>query len=80
MVAPLLLARPAWFNGDGVEAWQDVWGVWNGMKARDGEILRRAAAMLRHFGHRGFLRSRGWVPHAPAAVQPESTKLCLRRL
>ena len=37
----------AFFNGAGYEAWENVWGVWNGIVPRDGEAIRRMAAMLR---------------------------------
>ena len=55
----------AYFNGDGVETWQSIWGVWNGLTARDGEALRRMSAVLRFFGREGYLQSDGWRPHAP---------------
>jgi formylglycine-generating enzyme required for sulfatase activity len=37
------------------------------MTSHDAEALRRLAPILRFFGRRdrGFLQSRGWVPHAP---------------
>lgn len=53
----------AWFNGDGYESWENVWGVWNGITPHDGEAIRRVATMLRHFGKEGFLTSPAWVPH-----------------
>jgi formylglycine-generating enzyme required for sulfatase activity len=37
----------AFFNGDGYESWENVWGIWNGMTPRDGEALRRIAAIYR---------------------------------
>ena len=40
-------------------------GIWNGVTPRDAAALRRVGAILRHFGSRRFLRSSGWVPHAP---------------
>ena len=61
------MTQLAYFNGVGVDTWQNVWGVWQGMTSHDGEALRRLAPILRFFGRRdrGFLQSRGWVPHAP---------------
>ena len=37
----------AFFNGAGFESWENVWGVWNGITERDGELLRRVATILR---------------------------------
>ena len=37
----------AFFNGDGYESWENVWGIWNGVTPRDAEALRRIAAVYR---------------------------------
>lgn len=58
----------ALFNGDGFESWENVWGTWNGITARDGEQIRRVGSILRFLGGRGYLQSQGWVPHSPTAV------------
>ena len=42
--------QAAWFNGVGYESWENVWGTWNGITPRDGEAIRRVAAMLRYLG------------------------------
>ena len=31
----------AWFNGVGFVAWENVWGIWNGLTPRDGAALHR---------------------------------------
>ena len=61
------MTQLAYFNGVGVDTWQNVWGVFNSMTPHDAEALRRLAPILTYFGRRdrGFLQSRGWVPHAP---------------
>jgi len=59
----------AWFNGDGYESWENVWGTWNGIVPRDGEAIRRVATMLRHFGEQGFLQSPLWEPHTLDVLQ-----------
>lgn len=56
--------QAAWFNGDGYESWENVWGTWNGIVPRDGEAIRRVGAMLRFFGgHARVLHSELWQPH-----------------
>jgi formylglycine-generating enzyme required for sulfatase activity len=35
------------FNGVGYNAWENVWGLWNGLVPRDAEALRRIAAIER---------------------------------
>jgi formylglycine-generating enzyme required for sulfatase activity len=53
----------AFFNGEGWESWENVWGIWNGITPRDGEATRRMATMER--GIAPFLVSSGWEPLFP---------------
>jgi iron(II)-dependent oxidoreductase len=53
----------AFFNGVGMETWENIWGIWNGMTQRDSETVRRIAKIERHFS--GDLISPGWQPHTP---------------
>ncbi len=53
----------AFFNGTGFESWENVWGIWNGLSARDGEALRRIATIERAMA--GYLTSAQWEPLAP---------------
>lgn len=55
--------QAALFNGVGVETWENIFGVWNGMEERDSEALRRISAIERAFA--GLLISAGWEPHTP---------------
>jgi len=55
--------QSAWFNGDGYESWENVWGIWNGITPYDGEAIRRVGTMLRYFGKAGFLQSPHWEPY-----------------
>jgi len=57
--------QSAWFNGDGYESWENVWGTWNGITPYDGEAIRRVGTMLRFLGAAGFLHSPDWEPHTP---------------
>lgn len=58
--------QAAWFNGVGYEAWENVWGSWNGIVPRDAEAIRRVATLLRFFGGPGgLLQSAEWEPHSP---------------
>merc|ERR1719424_1583507 len=61
--------QAAWFNGDGYESWENVWGTWNGIVERSAEAIRRVAMMLRFFGHRGFFISKDWIPFTSEATQ-----------
>jgi formylglycine-generating enzyme required for sulfatase activity len=53
----------AFFNGVGMETWENIWGIWNGLTPRDAETIRRIAAIERRFAR--DLVSEGWEPHAP---------------
>lgn len=55
------------FNGVGYTAWENVWGIWNGFSARDGEALRRIATISRKFHLQ--LTSANWQPYAMALQQ-----------
>ena len=59
-------------------AWEDVWGAWNGLTPRDGEALRRAAAVLHFWGAAAaaVLPRCGRVELAAAAVRcaPEPSR------
>ena len=41
------LIQMAWFNGDAYVSWENVWGAFNQVTERDGELLRRFSAMAR---------------------------------
>ncbi|HEX3996222.1 MAG TPA: SUMF1/EgtB/PvdO family nonheme iron enzyme, partial [Acetobacteraceae bacterium] len=53
----------AFFNGEGWESWENVWGIWNGITPRDGEATRRMATIER--GVATFLISPDWQPFYP---------------
>jgi len=53
----------AFFNGVGWESWENVWGIWNGITARDGEATRRVATIERAVAP--FLISKDWEPMSP---------------
>jgi formylglycine-generating enzyme required for sulfatase activity len=50
------------FNGVGYNAWENVWGIWNGLTPRDAETLRRIALIEREFAP--LVVSRDWRPYA----------------
>ncbi len=50
----------AFFNGEGWESWENVWGIWNGITPRDGEMTRRMATIERAVAR--FLNSSAWEP------------------
>jgi len=49
------------FNGIGYNAWENIWGIWNQFTARDGETLRRIAAIYRQFPQ--LVVSQDWEPY-----------------
>jgi gamma-glutamyl hercynylcysteine S-oxide synthase len=53
----------AFFNGEGWESWENIWGIWNGITPRDGEATRRMATIER--GIARFLTSDDWEPFYP---------------
>ena len=53
----------AFFNGIGMETWENIWGIWNEMTPRDSETVRRIARIERKFTEN--LNSAEWVPHTP---------------
>ena len=53
----------AFFNGEGWESWEDIWGIWNGITPADGEATRRIANIERAFAP--FLISADWEPLYP---------------
>ena len=53
----------AFFNGEGWESWENVWGIWNGVTPRDGEATRRIATIERAVAP--FLASQDWEPFFP---------------
>jgi hypothetical protein len=55
----------AFFNGEGWESWENIWGIWNGITPRDGEAVRRVATVER--GVAPFLTSEDREPFYPTA-------------
>ncbi len=53
----------AFFNGEGWESWENIWGIWNGITPRDGEATRRVGMIERAVAP--FLISKGWEPFYP---------------
>jgi iron(II)-dependent oxidoreductase len=53
----------AFFNGEGWESWENIWGIWNGIAPRDAEATRRVAALER--GVAAYLTSAEWEPFFP---------------
>ncbi len=53
----------AFFNGEGWESWENVWGIWNGITPRDSEATRRVATMERAMAP--LFANEGWEPFYP---------------
>ena len=52
----------AFFNGEGWESWENVWGIWNGITPRDAEATRRVATIERSVAP--FFAGQQWEPFA----------------
>jgi iron(II)-dependent oxidoreductase len=50
------------FNGVGYNAWENVWGIWNGLTERDAAALKRITTIYRQFPL--LLVSPDWEPYA----------------
>ncbi|MFT3791392.1 MAG: SUMF1/EgtB/PvdO family nonheme iron enzyme [Rudaea sp.] len=50
------------FNGIGYNAWENVWGIWNGFTPRNAETLRRCMLIERRFAAQ--MTSVDWRPYA----------------
>ena len=53
----------AFFNGDGYESWENIWGIWNQITPRDAEALRRISAIYRAMPE--LLTSPDYEPFTP---------------
>jgi formylglycine-generating enzyme required for sulfatase activity len=53
----------AFFNGEGWESWENIWGIWNGITPRDAEATRRVATIERALAP--FFSSTQWRPLYP---------------
>jgi len=53
----------AFFNGEGWESWENIWGIWNGITPVDAETTKRIASIERAFAP--FLVSPDWEPLYP---------------
>jgi gamma-glutamyl hercynylcysteine S-oxide synthase len=53
----------AFFNGVGLETWENIWSIWNGMTPRGAESVRRVASVDRAVAP--FLISQDWEPLRP---------------
>jgi hypothetical protein len=56
----------AFFNGEGWESWENIWGIWNGITPRDAEATRRVATIERAVAP--FFSSTQWAPCIPRSV------------
>src|SRR6202035_4254026 len=53
----------AFFNGEGWESWENIWGIWNGSTPRDGEATRPVATIERAVAT--FFSRKEWRPLFP---------------
>ncbi|RLN14939.1 hypothetical protein BBJ28_00000901 [Nothophytophthora sp. Chile5] len=60
--------QAAFFNGAGYVVWENVWGIWNAMTAREAETAKRMFKILRYFAF--AVLSDKWEPYT--ALQSSS--------
>jgi len=53
----------AWFNGMGYCAWENIWGIWNGIAPRYAETIRRMHLIYSRYPD--IFHSEEWEPHTP---------------
>lgn len=53
----------AFFNGIGYTAWENIWGIWNGVPERYAETIRRISTIYRRYPE--IFHSTKWEPHTP---------------
>jgi len=53
----------AFFNGIGYCAWENIWGIWNGVPKRYAETIRRIHIIYHQFP--AIFHSSAWEPHTP---------------
>lgn len=51
------------FNGIGYTAWENIWGIWNGIPKRYAETIRRMSTIYRQYPD--VFHSEDWAPHTP---------------
>jgi iron(II)-dependent oxidoreductase len=59
----IAMLQAAFFNGTGLESWENIWGTWNQLTDRDGQAIRCVASIERKFPD--LLISRNWEPYTP---------------
>jgi gamma-glutamyl hercynylcysteine S-oxide synthase len=57
------MLQAAFFNGTGLESWENIWGIWNQMTDRDDQAIRCVATIERKFPD--LLISQNWEPYTP---------------
>jgi hypothetical protein len=58
----------AFINGIGYASWENVWGTWNGITPRGGELIRRYGALMRAFQPSVRLLGDSWRPLTPCLL------------
>jgi iron(II)-dependent oxidoreductase len=59
----IAMLQAAFFNGTGLESWENIWGIWNQMTDRDDQAVRCVATIERKFPD--LLISQNWEPYTP---------------
>jgi formylglycine-generating enzyme required for sulfatase activity len=57
----------SWMNGSGVMVWENVFGSWMGLSARDRSILGAMSPIQRRFAH--LFAGEGWTPLTPTLAK-----------
>ena len=62
-MSKIAMLQAAFFNGTGLESWENIWGTWNQMTDRDDQAIRCVATIEREFPD--LLVSQNWEPYTP---------------
>jgi len=82
LVDKIVPLQIAYFNANGFNVWENVWGVYNNVTDRDAEVIRRTSHILRYFSQSGHttIGVPDWQPHYPTTASNSHVHSSMFRL